>query len=190
VNARRTLLLVASICAAPVLASVVAFCALRPSARMNYGDLVEPPRPWPPLSLTRLDGNRFEMSSLQGRWVMLSVDRGECDSHCIGKLWQMRQLRLAAGADRERIERVWLIDGEAVPDARLLAEFAGTIVARLDPSRLRAALPLPQAAGAAMADPIWLLDPAGAVMLRWPRDADPRRMKRDLDRLLSVSRTD
>ena len=36
-------------------------------------------------------------------------------------------------------------------------------------------------------DSIWLIDPHGNLMLRWPADGDPQRMKRDLNRLLAAS---
>ena len=37
-------------------------------------------------------------------------------------------------------------------------------------------------------DHIYLVDPLGNVMMRYPRDADPSRMKKDLARLLRASR--
>jgi hypothetical protein len=39
------------------------------------------------------------------------------------------------------------------------------------------------------ADHIYLIDPLGNLMLRFPKDADPSRMKKDLERLLKVSNT-
>jgi len=46
---------------------------------------------------------------------------------------------------------------------------------------------LTQSAEARLADHIWLIDPLGNLMLRWPKDADPNRMKKDLIKLLKVS---
>ncbi len=37
-------------------------------------------------------------------------------------------------------------------------------------------------------DHIYVVDPLGNLMLRFPRDADPRRMMKDLSRLLKASR--
>ncbi|MGE5665498.1 MAG: cytochrome C oxidase subunit I, partial [Betaproteobacteria bacterium] len=37
-------------------------------------------------------------------------------------------------------------------------------------------------------DHIWLIDPLGNLMLRWPKDADPNKMKRDVNKLLKASR--
>ena len=38
------------------------------------------------------------------------------------------------------------------------------------------------------ADHIYLIDPLGNLMMRFPRDADPSRMIKDLQRLLKYSR--
>jgi hypothetical protein len=40
----------------------------------------------------------------------------------------------------------------------------------------------------ALTDHIYLVDPLGNLVLRYPRDADPSRMRKDLERLLKVSR--
>ena len=44
------------------------------------------------------------------------------------------------------------------------------------------------AAPAGLDGPIWIVDPLGNLMMRWPADADPNRMKRDLGKLLRASR--
>ena len=40
----------------------------------------------------------------------------------------------------------------------------------------------------AVSDHIYLVDPLGNLVLRYPRDADPTRIKKDLSRLLRASR--
>jgi len=37
-------------------------------------------------------------------------------------------------------------------------------------------------------DHIYLIDPLGNLVLRYPRDADPSRIRKDITRLLRVSR--
>ena len=37
-------------------------------------------------------------------------------------------------------------------------------------------------------DHVYLVDPLGNLVLRFPKDADPKRMIKDLQRLLKVSR--
>jgi hypothetical protein len=34
---------------------------------------------------------------------------------------------------------------------------------------------------------VWLVDPMGNVMLRWPQDPEPQKVKKDLARLLTAS---
>jgi hypothetical protein len=184
----RTLYLLLAVCIAPVAASYLAYYFIPPQGRTNYGDLIDPQRPAPALSLTRLDGSGVQMTALRGQWLMVQVDESACAAACQRKLWNMRQVRLTQGKDRDRIGRVWLITDLAPVDTMLLREYDGTLLLRADGAELAAFLALPPGAGAQLADHIWLIDPLGNLMLRWPKDADPNRMKRDLTRLLRASR--
>lgn len=184
----RTLYLLLAVCVAPVLASYLAYYVAPPAGRTNYGDLVLPQRPAPALTLTRLDGSRIEMASLRGQWLMLQVDEAACGAACQRKLWNMRQVRLTQGKDRDRIGRVWLITDAAPLATSLLREFHGTLFLRADRAELERFLALPPDPGARLADHVWLIDPLGNLMLRWPKHEDPNRMKRDLTRLLRASR--
>jgi hypothetical protein len=176
-------LAILAICAAPVVAAWVAYFVWPPASRSNYGELIQPlPLPDPPL--VRADGVAFRMSALHGKWVLLQIDRAECASACRKKLLYMRQARLAQGKDMERIERVWLVSDEAPVDAALLREFRGTRVLRAGSSGLLKDFPAPRAP----ADHIYVVDPLGNLMLRYPPDPDPSGLTRDLSRLLRVSR--
>jgi hypothetical protein len=184
----RPLYLLALACIAPVVASYLAYYVFQPTGRTNYGHLIEPQRPAPALALRTLDGARFELGSLRGNWVMVTVDRAECLDACRTKLWNMRQVRTATGKERERIERVLLLIDDAPTTTLLLREFDGTHFVRASTQELMPFLPLPAGGAARLEDCIWLLDPLGNLMLRWPVAADPGRMKKDMDRLLRASR--
>ena len=183
----RMLYLLLAVCVAPVIASYTAYYLLPPAGRTNYGALVEPQRPLPALSLRRLDGTAVEAASLRGSWLMVQVDGGECDAACAKKLWQMRQVRLTTGKDADRVGRVWLIVDEAPLASSVMREYDGTMFLRARADEVAAFLPLPAGPGARLADHIWLIDPLGNLMMRWPKDADPNRMKKDLIRLLKAS---
>ena len=183
---RRTLYLVLLVCLAPVVASYLAYYVMPPGGRTNYGELVAPQRPVPPLQLRQLDGTPFELASLRGRWVLLHVDAAQCADSCQRKLWKMRQVRLTTGKERERVERVFLVIDTAPLETMLLREYEGTRFLRANLTELGLLLQAKDAIE--LADPIWVVDPLGHLMMRWPRDADPSRMKRDLDRLLRASR--
>jgi hypothetical protein len=167
---RVTLLLVALACAAPVvLATLAYYLDWAPGGTGNYGELI-PPRP--------LSGAPLE--KLKGKWVLVSFDAAACDAYCEKKLYFMRQTRRAQGKEQLRIERAWLLTSPGQPRAELLQAIEGTHVAPA--GELAKAFP------GAPADHIYLVDPLGNLMLRFPRDPDPKKIIKDLNRLLKYSR--
>lgn len=182
----RMLWLVLAVCAAPVIASYFAYYVFPPEGRTNYGELVVPQRPLPPLSLRQLDGTPFEARSLLGKWVMVQVAPGDCDAACAERLYNMRQVRATTGRERDRIERVWLVSDAAPLSTVIMREHDGTLFLRAEPAELERFLDVPP--GGRLTDHIWIIDPLGNQMLRWPRDADPNKMKRDMNKLLKASR--
>ena len=180
---KQTLLLIALVCIVPVAASYFFYYYAPPSKTMNYGELVET-RPLPAHRLTALDGRPFSLAELKGKWIMLQLDASACGEGCRQKLYYMRQVRKAQAQEMDRIERVWLVTDGGIPGAELLREFEGTHVARAGDAALLAALP----AAADRADHIYLIDPLGNIVLRFPPHPDPKKMIKDLERLLKYSR--
>src|ERR1700689_5282318 len=80
-SGRGKMLLIAALCIAPVVASYLAYYVWQPQGRVNYGDLVAV-RQLPDAPLPHLDGKPFRLSDLRGKWVMLSIDSGECAAAC------------------------------------------------------------------------------------------------------------
>jgi hypothetical protein len=177
---------VLAICIAPVAASYFAYYVMPPSGRTNYGALITPPRSVPAaIKLTRLDGTAFQFASLAGRWVMLSASGAECSERCNAALLQMRQQRLMTGKDRDRVERLWLVTDAAPLSTMILREYEGTQIVRAPASTVRDWLALEP--GVASDGIVWLVDPMGNLMLRWPQDPEPQKVKKDLARLLTAS---
>ena len=182
-QSRKTLWLVAAVCIAPFIASFAAYYFYQPEGRVNYGELMAD-RQLPAAALKLIDGSAFSLAQLRGKWLFVTVDDAACDAYCEKKLWQIRQVRKTQGKYPERIERVWLITGGGQPAERLRSEFEGTWLVNATSSAVLEALPH----AGARTDHIYLVDPLGNLVLRYPREADPSRMKKDLDRLLRVSR--
>ncbi len=182
-RSRRSLFLLGALCIAPVIASYVMYYAVPPARQTNYGELMAT-RPLPDAQLALDDGSAFRISSLKGKWVLLIADSGSCDDHCRGKLYQIRQLRLTQGKDMARIERAWLLTDDAVAPRAAVNEYPGTWLIRAAGSAVLRDLPAPRSP----ADHIYVVDPLGNLVLRYPRDADPRKIIRDISRLLKTSR--
>lgn len=175
-RSRATLWLILAVCAAPIAASYLAYHFWRPDGQVNYGELIEP-RPLPDPALERVGGGTFRFSELRGSWVLLTAAPATCGEACVRDLVYMRQVRLAQGKDSARVERVWLVTGGGSPDPALQAQHEGLHAVRGSEAILSA---LPASAG----DPIYVVDPLGNLMMRFPPDPDPRRMLKDLSRLL------
>ena len=183
-SGRIKMLALLLVCAAPVIASYVTYYVIRPDARVNYGTLLEPVRTLPDLSLRMLDDKPFRLADFQGKWLLLTFDAADCVDQCREKLFKMRQLRTMQGKERERIERVWVITDDAPLSTQTIREQDGVKLLRAGGSHVEEAFP----AAGRRADHIYLIDPLGNLVLRFPKGADPMRVNRDLTRLLKYSR--
>jgi hypothetical protein len=181
IGARTKLVLLASLFALPIAASLIAYRYTPPAPTANYGELLLPPKDITTQPFERDGGGRFAFAELAGKWVLVTSDSGACRATCVEKLGILMQVRLALGRNASRVERVLVVDDTRPPDRRALATFDGMIVA-LTPTGMR----LPPGAENDRAH-IYLADPRGNVMLRWPANADRRRMLKDLERLLTAS---
>ncbi len=176
------------VCASPVIASYLTYYFIRPEGRRNFGDLIEPQRPLPAIAAITLEGKPMRMTALKGQWLLLSAAGGACDARCEKNLYFQRQLRESLGREKERIDRVWLVDDDAPVRDVLLPALASSTVLRVAPQDL--AQWLEPAAGKRLQDHLYLVDPLGNLMMRFPADMDgaaAAKAKRDLDRLLRAS---
>ena len=193
-QARRTragrwqMLLLALVCAAPVIASYYSYYVARPEARRSFGELIEPQPPLPTASATDLSGRPVELSTLKGQWLLLSVAGGACDAACENNLYLQRQLREGLGKDKDRLDWVWLVSDDARLPEALLPALGQATVLRVPPAVL--ADWLAPAAGQALTEHLYVVDPMGHWMMRFPAGLDKAgagRAKRDLERLMRAS---
>ena len=179
---RRTLLLLALVALAPIVASYMAYYWFAPTKRVNYGELLDP-RQAPAIAGENQDGKPFALAELRGKWVLLVVSGPDCGNACLRALDATRVARTIQGREQDRIARAWLQPATAPPPpAELLARHPGLAAIRVASAELTR---LPLDAGSA-AD-ILLLDPRGNLVLRYGGDPDIERLAKDLQRLLRAS---
>ena len=193
-DARRTaggrlrMLMVMLICAAPVVASYLTFYVIRPQNTRQFGELIVPVKPMPELTATSLSGDPVTLTALKGQWLLVSVSSAACDPQCQTNLLLQRQIRASLGREKDRTDWVWLITDEAPVSNELKNGLSDAVVLRVTPSQLSTWL---QAAdGRALNEHLYLVDPHGDWMMRFPpaltmEQAAP--LKRDWDRLLRAA---
>ena len=188
---RIQMLLLLLACAAPVIASYLAYYVFKPEGgKTNFGALVQPVQDMNPAW--------FDIP-FNGKWTLLVArPAGECtikNETCLEALFLMRQLRIAVGRESSRVQLVWVnTDGKAVDPEVLLAydqKTAGFQIVDLpvDP-KLRTEFDAwlnRDGAG----QKIQLIDPSPAKMMTFPVTNSPKEfgsMKKDLEKLLRLNR--
>jgi len=170
-SGRVKLLLLALLFTLPVGASyLIWWLDLAPGTAGNYGTLLTPR----PVVLPAA-------GELKGKWVLVQFDGGACDAGCERKLYFMRQVRRAQNREMQRVARLWLLTDQVQPKPELLKAIEGTVVAP------RAGIDAAFPAERSVTEHIYLVDPLGNLMMRFPREPDPARVIKDLQRLLKAS---
>ena len=170
----------------PVVASVILHnIKFRPESTVNYGELLE---------VKAIHGQAHEIENntifrekqLHGKWSFIMIDSGHCEEYCQKKLYQMRQIRLTQNTEKDRINRIWIIDDQAMPTQEIKNEFKGTVLLTINDDQFLDQFP----AASSKRDHIYLVDPMGNLMMRYPRDANPSKMANDIKLLLKLSHSE
>ncbi|MSQ66161.1 MAG: hypothetical protein EXR37_07525 [Limnohabitans sp.] len=193
-DARRTaggrlrMLFVMLVCAAPVLASYLTYYVIRPQSSRNFGELIQPVKAIPSIQAASLDGKTFDMQSLKGQWLLISVSSGACTSDCQKTLLFQRQICASLGREKDRTDCVWLITDDEPVSAELKSGMTDAVILRIPHSQL--ASWLEPAPGHALHEHLYLVDPRGDWMMRFPAGLSIEQagfLKKDWERLLRAS---
>lgn len=180
-SAKLTLSLLALVCTLPIIASYLTFYVWKPQTTVNYGELIKP-APLPDAILNGLVGQPvLDRAALNGHWTLVYAGSGSCAEACGTALYAMRQSRLAQGKEMERVARLWLVTDDIPPAPELVQQHPALRIARIDPAWLAR---LPAAEREAH---LFLVDPLGNVMMRFPAEPDVKLVIKDLQRLLKYS---
>ena len=163
----------------------------RPTGRTNHGVLIEPARTLPQLALPRIapagsGGDGLSTADvLSSKWSLVYVGRGDCDADCRDTLYFMRQTHFGLANLIPRVQRVFLVSAACCDRDYLAREQPGLITLMADDA---AAAPLlAQFPGERRASTIFVVDPRGNLMLRYDAHQDPKGLRNDLKKLLTLS---
>ena len=205
-RSRTPLVLIVLLSMAPVLAALLVYFNpdWRPEGSIAYGTLIEPQRPIPAstaLQATTLDGKPFDVATLKGKWLLIAADGGDCQDACARKLFILRNSHASQGKNVERLARVWFITDDAPVPEKVLEAYKGTVMLRVQPEQLKKfllgdstnatnAANAAQASSAsnALAEPMWIIDPHANLILQYPPNAEPEKVRKDITKLVYNSR--
>lgn len=189
-HGRWKMLAVMLVCAAPVIASYFTYYVVRPEGRRVYGELIESQPALPDAPAAAFDGSSRKLSDLRGQWLLVSVAGGACDVRCEQHLYLQRQLRETLGREKDRVDWVWLVDDDVPVSAALQQSLAKSGATVLRVGRPALAAWLKPSEGHALTDHLYMVDPQGRWMMRFPAGMDREgavKAKRDVERLLRAS---
>jgi hypothetical protein len=96
-------------------------------------------------------------------------------------------VRLALDRDMNRVQRVFIGDGDCCELTELRAAHPDLIALRAGPADESLLAQLPTRPGAVNTHRLYLIDPLGNLMMFYAADAKPKGMLEDMKRLLRLS---
>lgn len=195
---RRKLLMLAGVFLGPVAFAFVVYYGFdwRPAGVTQHGELLQPPALLPDVALVVETGVDERVSDsgdgergaivprLRRKWSLIVVAEDGCPDACQAALYETRQVRKALSRERDRTQRVLLIGGE-FDRATLAQQHPDLIIVTTDSP---VADELAATTGALDMNFIYLADPLGNLMMRFPRDTGMKGIHTDLKKLLKLSR--
>lgn len=187
-SGRWKMLAVLLVCAAPVVASYFTYYVLRPTQQRSFGELIVSQPSLPDVQVQKLDGSSMDLRSLKGQWLLVSTSNAACEEGCQNHLYLQRQLREALGREKDRLDWVWLINDQQPVSEKILPAAEQSTALRMPAAAISNWLK-PET-GHALDEHLYVVDPQGHWMMRFPANMDKAtagKAKRDLERLLRAS---
>ncbi len=156
-----------------------------PARHVNHGELIEPARPLPAVTLPGADGHTPVPNVFTQRWALVYVGDGRCDQACRFALTVMRDTRLDLGNDMPRVEQVFLVTAHCCGPQSLERSDPGLAV--LDAGGAAARKLLDSFPRTDRDSTIFVVDPLGNLMMRYDSRRDPMGLLQDLQLLLRLS---
>lgn len=176
------------VCLLPVVAGYVLYFFWKPTSFNNYGELIQPQRSAQNLKLTDLQGKSVSVDQFRKHFVMVTVAPADCSAVCKEQLFMTRQLRTMQGKERERVDRLWIIPttgNPVAPASSILENQDELTVVHADAQAVEQLFPVTP--GGQLQDHVFLIDYQGNLMIRFPKQADPYKIKKDLGTLLRAA---
>lgn len=176
-NRGMLILIVVLFLGSAIVAGALRFSGWRPAGMKNHGELLDPPGDLRAVVPRLVDGGEYRWNPGERIWRIALAPKDDCGAPCVALSAQLDTVWQLFGHRADKVHVLWI--GTPRPDAK--RDRAWHIVAA-DPA-LRAALPrVDDPAGT----PVYVIDPNGFVILRYPPGFDPGHLREDVGRLLKL----
>lgn len=181
---RRQFLMLAAFFLGPLVLAFVIYYGFdwRPAGSTEHGQLLRPPTLLPEVALG--DERAGAVPTFRRKWSLIVIMDDGCAAECQAVLYETRQVREALSRERDRTQRVLLISGD-FDRATVELQHPDLIIVTGDTSAAHA---LAGILNNVERDYIYLVDPLGNLMMRFPRDTGMKEIHTDLKKLLKLSR--
>ncbi len=182
---RLQLLLLAAVFFGPVLIAWLLYdpTGSRPAGDTTaHGELLTPVRLVPDANLRV--AREDQDSPYPGRWTLVHTGEGACGETCRQALYETRQVRKALGKEDRRVQRILFLSSDAPLDPAVAGEHPSLLVFAADHALAHKFV---TAAAPDDAGDIYLVDPLGNLIMRFPAGTGMKGIHRDLKKLLTIS---
>jgi hypothetical protein len=153
----------------------------RPQGSVAHGILIENPTSLDIGSLVLPDGSSTRFT---GKWSLLYVGSGSCAAACQQTLYEVRQVRQALGKEMSRVQRHFIATS-GISTAELMQDAHPDLIV------IDAAVPggdrILATLGEHSEGDVFVVDPLGNIMMRFPAGTSMKDMHKDLSLLLKAS---
>lgn len=163
----------------------------RPESTMNHGTLVQPARPMPVLSLDAGENRKMANQDFEQKWKLLVVTGNDCNEACLKNLFAMRQIQIGQGKHAHRVQRILIHQGVTGGMEKIRASYPELIILEANDvamNGLRNWLITENQEKTLDGSTVYMVDPLGNYMMYYAPGYQPAGMRKDLARLLRVSR--
>ena len=158
-----------------------------PFGTVNRGELIEPTRQLDARALEFFDPGAIGAEAFREKWTLLYVTGRACDSTCRKVLDMSSRARRALGDDMARLQRLLVLSNAPRAAFAQLAREHPDLRLASAPARWLERLASGEIASAALHH-LYLIDPQGYLLMRYPAQTDIRGLVKDLERLLRISK--
>ena len=168
-----------------LVAGLLRFSGWRPAGSNVHGELLQPPVDLRERAPVLLEGGTYAWAAPEGTWRIAVAPPADCGPACarlavdLDKVWRLM------GRNADHLDILWLCPDAACEVPAPLG--SDRSLRRLRPDAAwRAALPGVEAGAAGDGVPVYVIDRAGFLILRYPPGSDPGGLRADIAKLLKL----